>query len=111
MMNEFLDIRDGNRKAQVVGKRGMKTTARHADHLAAIVEQRPSGVTGIDRRVSLEEKLAFEAPAAIADDALGHRALEPERIPHGKYRITGIDVISITQNDMTRFQVRRKRKL
>ena len=53
----------------------------------------------------------FDAPAAIADDALGHRALEPERIPHGKHRITGIDVISITQNDMAWFQVSGKRKL
>ena len=58
MMDEFLDIRDGNREAQVVGKRGMKTAARHADHFAPLVEQRPPRVAGIDRRVGLEEKLA-----------------------------------------------------
>ena len=105
MMDEFLDIRDWNRKAQVVGKCGVKAAARHADHFAALVEQRPSRVAGIDRRVGLEEKLAFQAPAAIADDALGHRALEPQRISHGKYGVTGIDVVSITQNDVAGFQV------
>src|SRR5262249_24403737 len=61
--------------------------------------------------VRLEKKLAFETPAAITDDTLGHRALEPERIPHGKHNITGVNVITTTQNHVTRFQVSRERKL
>ena len=40
-----------------------------------------------------------------------HRALEPQRVAHRKHRVTGIDVVSITQDDVARFQVGRERQL
>ena len=52
-----------------------------------------------------------DAAAAIADDALGDRPLQTQRIAYRKDRVAGIDVISITQDDVTWFQIGRKRKL
>ena len=107
MMEEFLDVGDRNREAQVVGDVGLSTPAGHADHLAALVEQRAPRIAGIDRRVGLEEELALEVPAAIADDALRDRPLQPQRIADREDRVAGIDVVTITQDDVARFQVRR----
>ncbi len=66
-MDEFLDVGDRDREPQIVGEGGVETAAGHADHLAALIEERPARVAGVDRRVGLQEELALEAPAPIGD--------------------------------------------
>ncbi len=58
-----------------------------------------------------KKELALEVPALIADDPLRHRPLEPQRIADREDRISGIDIVIITQDDVARFQVGRQRQL
>src|SRR5213075_2590809 len=68
-----------------------------ADDVAARVDQRPSGVAGIERRVGLDDVLD-QAPALgahgapqRADYAGGDGGLEAERVADGDDQLAGLD--------------------
>src|SRR5208337_1077552 len=82
MTEEVLNIADRNRESQVVSHVSPSAPAGHADHLTPLVKQRPSRIARVDRRVRLKVKLTLKIATAAADDSLGHRPFQPQRVAH-----------------------------
>jgi hypothetical protein len=80
-----------------------RMTGIHTDYLAARVDERPSGVAGIERGVRLDH--AVDQPSAFrphgaskrAHDAGSDRGLETERIADRDRELAGTDRIGIAQ--------------
>ena len=73
-----------------------------AHDLAGQVEQRPAGVTGVDRHIGLNERdigIVRQGPTQGADDALGRGALQPERCADGKHPLPDLESAGIADRD------------
>jgi len=81
---------DRNRKADALGRGLVEHRGVDADQVAVGVDQGTAGVAAVDRRVGLQEVfkgVQAQAAAGGADDALGHRLTETERIADGQHHI------------------------
>src|SRR5690606_35402122 len=91
---------DGEADAHVAARTG-EDLRIDADHLAGQVEQRASGVAGIDGHVGLDEGhillVTADAAAGGADHTGGHRVVEAEGRSDGNDPLSRLDRPGITQ--------------
>ena len=76
---------------------------RHADELPGGVDQRAAGIARVDRRVDLHEILpraaAGDPPPGRADDALGDRLTDPERVADGEHDVADPERRGVVETD------------
>ncbi|MNJ41517.1 hypothetical protein D3C77_364430 [compost metagenome] len=93
--------RDGERQAhEATGTREDLRVDTH--HLAVHVEQRATGVTGVDRNVGLDERhigVVGQGTALGADDTFGHRVVETERRADRQHPLTHFQLAGVAQLD------------
>src|SRR5690606_15987706 len=70
-----------------------------ADDAAEHVDQRTTGIAGIDHRVSLDERLetARDLTTLRAHDTGSHREREPERVAEREYPVAHAQVVRIAE--------------
>ena len=97
---------EADRAALALGGRPARTDGGvDADDVAVQVDQRATGVAGVDRRVGLDrgEDRALATAAGVdravqrADDAAGDGALEPERRPDGHDLLADLHVVGAAE--------------
>ena len=69
-----------------------------ADYFAADVDQRSTGITGVDGGIGLEKvvaEFAGKKPFAGTDDPLGDRFLQSERIADGEHQLPDTHLLGI----------------
>src|SRR4029079_11993771 len=87
LWNDLIDLIDRNGEADARRAAGRADDRRgHADEPAGAVEQGPAGIAGVDRGAGLNRPLdraaalGFDLPPQGADNAVGHRLVQAERI-------------------------------
>jgi hypothetical protein len=81
-----------------------------AEHAPGGVEQRPAGVAGVDRRVSLQHVVDREPVGSRdlalkrRDDARGQRPFEVERVADRKYRIAHLSAARVAERERVQRQ-------
>src|SRR4051812_44226850 len=96
--------RDGEADADVAVAGAARLDLRvHADDATGVVEQRAARVAGVDRRVRLDRLVDLEAVGSLdaapepGDDALGRRAVQPERVADRDRRVADLDGARVGQ--------------
>src|SRR5437868_6569139 len=90
---------DGERKSLIASTAAVDMRI-DADHPPARIEQRPSGVPGIDSHVGLDEgyeTVIRQAPPLGADDPHAHPVLEPEGRPDGEHPFSNFEIASTSK--------------
>src|SRR5208282_1785545 len=101
MTRDELGAVDGDRKADSL--RGQDNRRVDADYLAARVDQRSAGVTGIQRGVGLDNVIHQSArsrperSSKRTNDACGDRTLEAIRISNRDRELTNAHRLRVTQ--------------
>ena len=94
---------DGNRKRQTHVAAGLAVNLRvDADDFTVHVEQRTTGITGIDRHVGLNKRhisIVGQRTRRRADDARGHAVLESKGRTDSDNPLTGLEPRRITDFD------------
>ena len=94
---------DRNRKTQASPRPGTHQGV-DANHLAASVDQGPTGIARVDRRIGLDQikpligkAQAVDIAVQAADDSKGHGALQAIGTPHGNRPIPHLEGFGIPQ--------------
>src|SRR5262249_2783172 len=95
---ELLERVRGDREVEPL--REEELPGDHADHLAPQVEQGPAGVAGVHLRRRLDVGPTGLLAARAADDPLGDRALEAERVADREDRLTHAEIARVSQEDL-----------
>ena len=70
---------------------------RDPDYLTGQIKERPAGVAWIDIRISLDIDKTLKGPVYCADDTVGYRSLQTQRIADSENPFAYFDPLGVSQ--------------